>query len=215
MADATTPLMAAIDSNDPAQVRAEIARAGGAEAEVPGGTALGYAIARDRLAAVRTLLESGADPNRRDQDGDTAVTLAVQAYDRNPALLQMVLAAGGDPNTRRRDGNPVVMRFVADHDLSAIERMKAAGADLSVNERNGQPLIVTTAFANDWDVVLKMLELGVDPRRPDIREGFEFIFRDPRGPLPDSPMFRPKLAVWERLRAAGIVVPAPEGAAER
>ena len=207
VSDQEAGLKSAIDRDDPAAVAAALTHGAKANSLVAGGTALGYAVGTFRARAARALIEYGADPNRRDPAGDTAVSLAVEAYARQPALLQIVLAAGGDPNTRRRDGSPVVVRFISAHDLDALERMKEAGADLSLIERDDTPMIVNTAFAGDWDVVLKMLELGVDPRRPDIRDGLTFILKSPSVPASDSPLYPAKVAVSSRLRLAGLDVP--------
>ena len=59
------------------------------------------AAARD-VAAVRALLEAGADPNVRQQGGFTPLLAAAHADD--PALVQLLLDHGADPSQAADDG---------------------------------------------------------------------------------------------------------------
>ena len=103
----------AITADNPEAVAAALA--GGASVNGRGAhevTPLEFAIGFMHKRAAAELIRHQADPDLKDAAGDSAVTLAVNGYTRDPELLRMVLDAGGDPNTLRADGNPVMYRFL-------------------------------------------------------------------------------------------------------
>src|SRR5207302_943583 len=97
--------------------------------------------------AYTRLLQIHADTAQRDDEKDNAMTLATQAYAKDPDYLLLALQANGDPNTRGPDNDPIIMRFVADRNLDAIRMMKAKGADIDVRGRTNRPLIITAGLA--------------------------------------------------------------------
>ncbi|QUL38370.1 ankyrin repeat domain-containing protein [Erythrobacter sp. JK5] len=196
-------LETAIAADDPAAVDAAIA--GGANVNASGAvgvTPLAFAVGTGKVQAARALIARGANPNLEDDEGDTAVTLAVNGYAREPELLRMVLDAGGNPNQLRRDGDPVIVRFVNAADLEAITLMHSKGADLNAIA-NQQPLVVFAAYGADWDVVWHLITLGADLEDPTAREGLVEAFKVPGATLPDSPLYPAKVKVYEHLRKLG------------
>lgn len=99
-----------------------------------------YAVGTFRRQAAAALVRAHADPNLRNDEGDSAVSLAVAGYKRDPALLEMVLAAGGNPNAKRPDGDPVIVRCLNDANLDAVAWLHVHGADLNakVKEKTNQ-----------------------------------------------------------------------------
>jgi hypothetical protein len=70
-------------------------------------TALGYAVGNGRLDCVKALLSAGADPNRPELYGGTA--LHVCALTRSSKeIMQMLIAAGGDLSVKNDDGETPV-----------------------------------------------------------------------------------------------------------
>jgi uncharacterized protein len=65
-------------------------------------TALHSAAAAGRTDLIQALLDAGADPNARQQQGWTALHEAVRRGDE--AMAQSLLAAGADPQARAEDG---------------------------------------------------------------------------------------------------------------
>lgn len=201
----------AIEADDPAAVEAAIAAGADANAHgAHGVTPLAFAVGTARVRAAQALVRHRADPNVKDVEGDNAVTLAVNAYARDPALLRLVLDAGGDPNTRRRDGSPVIVRFGNDRDLAAITMLHERGADIDIVD-DGQPLAVGYAISEDWDVVWHLIELGARLDTPKVREGMMFAFKNPGFPSPDSPLYPAKVKVWQRLKGLGLNPTPPMG----
>jgi ankyrin repeat protein len=72
-----------------------------------GQTALHYAVRGKRLDNVDYLLENGADPAIRDENGDTPVHLAATAVSQDSAILDLLLA------TEKRDNAGMTALHVA------------------------------------------------------------------------------------------------------
>ena len=67
---------------------------------------LHFALARAQPRVAVALIEAGADPNGRDDGGDTALMVAA---DKNwPEVVRALLAKGADPNAAGRDGATVL-----------------------------------------------------------------------------------------------------------
>ncbi len=199
----------AIAADDPAAVNAALSGGGNANAVgAVGVTPLAFAVGTGKERAARALIAGGANPNVEDEEGDTAVTLAVDRYPSQPELLRMVLDAGGNPNQLRPDGDPVIVRFINGADLDAITLMQSKGADMSAIA-NQQPLVVFAAYGADWDVVWHLITLGANLDDPKAREGLVAAFNSPGATLPDSPLYPAKVKVYERLRELGEEPMAP------
>ncbi len=125
-----------------------------------GVTPLEMAVGDLRKNAVAELLRQGVDMNVRDVERNNAITWAVVAYKRDPQILDMLLDAGADPNTLRADGDPIIVRFLADHDLNAIRYLHGKGANIDARDRSNDPLIIKEGIGQDWDSVWTLLELG-------------------------------------------------------
>ncbi len=199
----------AIMADDPAAVNAALTDGADVNARgAVGVTPLSFAVGTGKERAARALIAAGANPNVEDDEGDTAVTLAVNTYGRQPAFLPMILEAGGNPNQLRPDGDPVIVRFINGADLDAITLMHKHGADMSAIA-NQQPLVVFAAYGTDWDVVWHLITLGADLDDPKAREGLVESFKVPGATLPDSPLYPAKVKVYERLRELGEEPMAP------
>ncbi len=62
------------------------------------------AAGRGSLESVRTLLNAGADVNKRDVRGMTALMLAAASDAANPAIVRLLLDKGADPSVKSVDG---------------------------------------------------------------------------------------------------------------
>jgi uncharacterized protein len=202
----------AIATDDAAAVRAALAAGASVNARgAHGVTPLEFAIGTRHKRAAAELIRHNPDPNLKDAEGDSAVTLAVNGYTRDPELLRLVLDAGGDPNTRTADGNPVMWSFLSDANLDAITYLHSRGASIDDAMANGQPMIVYVAYSIDWDVVWRLIELGARLDTPKVKTGLIEAFKDPRTTLPDSPIYPYKVKVWHRLKELGLNPTPPAG----
>lgn len=201
----------AITADDPEAVAAALA--GGASVNGRGAhevTPLEFAIGFMHKRAAAQLIRHQADPNLKDAAGDSAVTLAVDGYTRDPELLRMVLDAGGDPNTVRPDGNPVMYRFLTRSDLDAIAWLHARGASIDAMV-NGEPMVVAMALSLDWDVVWHLIALGARLDTPRVTNGLVGAFYNPQIPVPGSQKYQDKVKVWRRLKELGLNPTPPAG----
>ena len=205
-------LEGAINADDADAVRHAIAAGARVNASgTMGVTPLEYAVGTLRARAAGALISSGADPNAKDDEGDTPVTVAATAYSRDPSLLKMLLAAGGDPNTRRPNGDPIITRFTADHDLDAITYMKSVGADINAQTRTGLSLLNSAAMTEDWDVVWCLLQLGAQFSDVSAPNNILTAFRTPLVTPQGSLRWECKVKVWRFPKAQGLNPIPPDG----
>jgi len=112
---------------------------------VGGWVALLYAARENARDAAIALIESGANPDAQDPDGNTALLIAIanDHYDLAAALLE----AGADPNVADRTGVSALH--------AAVER-KSATPDF------GRPVVPDTDINDASDIVRLAIEHGAD-----------------------------------------------------
>lgn len=125
-----------------------------------GRTALMAAVKGGRLDVIRILLEHGADPNRENDRGDTAVTFAVlrarpwRSLQPDPGPLNLLLSAGG----RYRLYEAVQM-----NDLEIARARLDEGADPNVDRFSYEgPVLMIAAARGDLMMVEMLLDYGAD-----------------------------------------------------
>jgi len=198
-------LQPAILADDGAAIAEALALGANVNARgVHGITPLMLAVDMLKKSAVTELLARGANPNYKAEDDNSAVSLAVENYQRSPEIFFAIMKGGGDPNIRRPDNDPVIMRFVNDWNCEYIRYMKDFGADLNIITRTHDPLIISAALGTDWDVVWCLIELGA-------KYDYEATSRFPLSlciadevPASDSPIYPYKKKVWHFLHDHGI-----------
>src|SRR5437016_2265620 len=106
----------------------------GADVNLPGSTGdnwdatppLQHAILQRQRAAVRLLLDRGADPNRGAGPGSLA-PLLLAAGDTDPAILKLLLAHGADPTVEDENGATPPYRAVSAGTLHGPDRPMFGG----------------------------------------------------------------------------------------
>src|SRR5450755_3836177 len=102
-------------------------------------TTLGKAAREGDLARLKSLLDSGADPNRRDGNGNSPLLEAVAA--RKAAAARALVAAGANPNLTSVGGRTPLIEAAIGGRVEIARLLIAAGADLNIGERGaGTPL---------------------------------------------------------------------------
>jgi len=110
-------------------------RAAGTPEETP----LHKAARTGDLAGLRSLLDSGADPNQRDANGERPLVVAVAAGQLNAA--RVLIAAGANPNLPSASGRTPLIEAALGGRIGIVRLLLAAGADPNIAERGaGSPL---------------------------------------------------------------------------
>lgn len=103
--------------------------------------------------AIETLLNSGSDPNRKDDHGKTALCEAVQSD--QPAIVTTLLNQDANPNLP----GPEHVLWSAVHRPGCLRILLARGADI----RKTPGLMEQATSVNSIDAVRVLLQAGMDP----------------------------------------------------
>ena len=133
-----------------------------------GQTPLFWSLYAHNKVGFQRLLESGADPNARDQNGDGVMHLA--ASDEDPDYLRLVLAHKGDPNLRDTRGVFPTPIFRATQPIQNdnLRLLIANGADLNYSMPvSGETPMMAAADLNHYEKVYILIQAGADYKLPD------------------------------------------------
>ena len=139
-------------------------------ARAEGGSALADAAMNRDMAAVRTLLERGADPNALGTYGTPALHWLVRVSD--VAAASLLLDAGADPNLVNEHGVAPLHLAIENGDRDMVERLLAAGADPDLPDRTGETPLFLAARIGDPVIAAALIARGatVDARDPEYRQ---------------------------------------------
>jgi hypothetical protein len=100
-----------------------------------------------QLSDIKLCLDSGADPNIKDENGDTLLHLA--AYNKNEELTKLLLEKGANPNIKDKDGNTPLHDAVIQEKLEFVKILLKADADPNAeNYDNKTPVDYAGYIAN-------------------------------------------------------------------
>ena len=123
---------------------------------------------RGDLVAVQALLDSGANPNAPDEDGDTALHWAFLATHASSGVevARALIEAGADPSVRGSLDATPLQRAAKRGDRGGFRLLMDLGADPSIRDEDGDPplhwaFLGDHAFASEF--TLALLEAGADP----------------------------------------------------
>lgn len=123
-------------------------------------TPLLVSVLSKNVPAAKALLEKGADANRRDQDGNTALILAISG--RNQELALMITAyKGADLNAKNNKGITPLIAAVVARDSACVKALIEGKADLNYREPGGKTAL---GFAKtgwqDKEIVAMLIAAG-------------------------------------------------------
>src|SRR5262245_4231381 len=139
------------------------------------GSCLVYAIYHSPLAFIRTLLETGADPNAPLDDGfpPLIAVLTCNRAERGAAkrndvddIIRLLLSFGADPNQRGINDYTALHMAVAERDALSVHRLLEAGANPDLRTRiDDYETPLDIAQAAGLTTIMSMLERKGQPLR--------------------------------------------------
>jgi ankyrin repeat protein len=118
-----------------------------------GNTPLNVAIKQANYAAVRQLLQQGADPNIRNNEGNTPLNVAIKRSNV-VSMVGILLQHGADPNIRDNEGNTplnvVVKRYYGYE--AVIILLLQHGADPNIRDNEGNTPLTVATNRNKTDI---------------------------------------------------------------
>jgi len=122
-------------------------------------TALILAAYSGNVEIVRFLLESGANPNVQNDDGETCLVSGT-APENADEIIPLLLAGGADPNLRdSQDRSPLVWAALQGH-VGATSALVKAGADLSARDKEGVTALAAAVVSGHGDILDVLLAAG-------------------------------------------------------
>ncbi len=129
---------------------------------------LHYAAIYGSVDSVRILLEAGADPNARDQQGATPLIYAAWNYEKTRLLVEK----GAVVNTASKTGvTPLMIASSVHGNVATVRYLIAHHADARATDQLATDALLIAGLKSDPETERVLLENGADPRHSD-KAGF-------------------------------------------
>jgi ankyrin repeat protein len=118
---------------------------------------------RDNLAVINYLIaEAGADANKKNKDGDSALSLVAGRGD-SPTVAALI-AGKADVNAANKSGNTPLMIAAASGDAGAsvVKSLIEAGADVNAKNKFGDTALMMAATMGSLGAAKALVESGAD-----------------------------------------------------
>jgi ankyrin repeat protein len=161
IAPRTVSLLAAVDREDTAQVRAILKNR--ALVNVPdsdGASPLMHAALNTGTESMKILLEHGADPNLRNNEGATALIWAAD----DAAKVKLLLAAGADVTPKTKHGGTALLAASLPYGSSSVvAQLLARGASVAVTDLDFWTPLLRASASGDVESMKFLLAHDADP----------------------------------------------------
>ncbi|MCB9769472.1 MAG: ankyrin repeat domain-containing protein [Candidatus Omnitrophica bacterium] len=108
--------------------------------------------------AVRTLLDLGADLNRTDDTGNSAMTLAINT--NNNEILTLFFDNGANVDGHTDSGIPYIVGVATIGDLATLKLFISKGVDVNISDSNGWTPLMAAAKRGREDICDALLDSG-------------------------------------------------------
>jgi len=162
------------------------------------------AVGREHKAAVKVLIELGADPNLQNPEGFSPLALAVAGEDVE--LLKILLDGGGDPNGAFND-QPLTFLAAGAERWDNMNLLLDRGAKINATNALGETLLLRVANVSNFEQVFKLLGRDADPTMKS-KTGGSVALRVQENPMPDTSPMKPwRDKVKAELQRRGVRFP--------
>jgi ankyrin repeat protein len=125
---------------------------------------LHYAAIYGSVESVRILLEAGADPNVRDQQGATPLIYAAWNYEKTRLLVEK----GAGVNAASKTGvTPLMIASSVHGNIATVRYLIEHHGDVCAVDQLGSDALVLAGLKSDPEVERLLLEHGADPHHAD------------------------------------------------
>ncbi len=122
--------------------------------------AIGAAVANGDTAEAQSLLDQGADPNSKTDNGKTLLMLA--AYLGHTDIAKLLIDKGADVNAKDQDGKRALMYAAEKNNLEIGKLLLEKGADPNSADNSGKTALMYTAEKGHVEFAELLLENGAD-----------------------------------------------------
>ena len=136
--------------------------------DVRGRSALSLAVIKGDHGAVKMLLESGADVNICDHDGDTALLNAAERHDTT--CMGLLLSANANKAHRNKVGRDPMLKALRNKEEDNpgfIQYLLDEGFSMDSKGYNGVTALATATTCNHWNSVKILIAIGADVESAD------------------------------------------------
>lgn len=162
-----TPLVNAIWHEDMTEIRSLLSE--GVDVNVVDKstdcTALGEAVSRGNLELVQTLINAGADPNIKNNSGQTALMRLNE--ESSAEIVHALLDAGAKVNHKDEDRDTALHVAAALEKTEILQALLDAGAKVNARNKDGKTALMVAAEAGQLENVRALLWAGADAGRKD------------------------------------------------
>jgi cytohesin len=117
------------------------------------------------LIEVQTALENRANPNTKDNDGQTPLHKAAQ--EGHVEIVKLLLERGANPNTKNNDGQTPLHWAALSSRVDVVRVLLERGADPNTKDNAGWTPLHEAAYRGRVEIVKILLERGADPNTKD------------------------------------------------
>ena len=142
-------------------------------AQDEGGTLLRLA-ASGQTELVKKLLDTGVDPNARDEDGNTALIYAAERG--HTEVVTLLLDYGADVSASEQHGVTALIVAATYGHIEVITALLNSGADANASAESGITALMAAAREGYREVVKALLDYGADPNAENANGWTAFRF---------------------------------------
>ena len=112
---------------------------------------------------VSRCIEVGADPNAKNNDGETPLHYAAAGDNNNPAVITALVKAGADVSAKDKSGETPLHNAAQNKNPEVITALLNAGADVNAKDNFSQmPLHVAAKYNENPAVITALLKAGAE-----------------------------------------------------